>query len=112
MSSSKSAALALYARVLRAHRVLPREMRQLGDAYVKDEFRKHRAAAPSFLPSFFAEWTSYAHALDGKVAPDSATNTHVGAPMPDLLAALSPQQLQSMVNMREEVEGEAAAPRS
>jgi hypothetical protein len=34
--------LALYRRVLRAHRLLPAEQRVLGDAYVKEEFRRHR----------------------------------------------------------------------
>jgi hypothetical protein len=33
----------LYRRLLRAHRKhLPREMRLLGDAYIKSEFRAHR----------------------------------------------------------------------
>jgi hypothetical protein len=35
--------LALYRRILRAHRGLPAEQRVLGDAYVKEEFRRHRA---------------------------------------------------------------------
>ena len=36
-------AIPLYRRLLRAHRKhLPREMRLLGDAYVKSEFRAHR----------------------------------------------------------------------
>ena len=34
--------LALLRRVLRAHRSLPPEQRTLGDAYVKEEFRRHR----------------------------------------------------------------------
>ena len=32
----------LYRRVLRSHRKLPRDMRLLGDEYVKSEFRAHR----------------------------------------------------------------------
>jgi hypothetical protein len=34
--------LALLRRILRAHRALPAEQRVLGDAYVKEEFRRHR----------------------------------------------------------------------
>lgn len=32
----------LYRRVLRAHRKLPRDMRLLGDEYVKSEFKAHK----------------------------------------------------------------------
>ena len=36
----------LYRGILTAHRALPAKHRELGDAYVKEEFRKHRGAAP------------------------------------------------------------------
>nr|XP_051676976.1 succinate dehydrogenase assembly factor 3, mitochondrial-like [Oryctolagus cuniculus] len=34
---------ALYRRILQLHRVLPPDLKALGDQYVKDEFRRHKA---------------------------------------------------------------------
>lgn len=47
--------LALYRRVLRAHRRhLPSELRVLGDGYVKNEFRAHQKVEnPAQVVSFF-----------------------------------------------------------
>ncbi|KAJ2777131.1 hypothetical protein H4R18_005305 [Coemansia javaensis] len=53
-------ALHLYRGILRAHRLLPRELRFVGDQYVRSEFRSHRAVTERrFLDPFFAQWTSY-----------------------------------------------------
>lgn len=58
--------LALYRRVLRAHRRhLPREMRLLGDEYVKREFRAHKAVEnPAQVVSFGG--TPRRRPLDGR----------------------------------------------
>jgi len=69
----KPAALALlppiplYRRLLRAHRkFLPREMRQLGDEYIKSEFRAHRNVEnPVHIIGFLTEWQMYAQKLEG-----------------------------------------------
>jgi Complex1_LYR-like len=76
----------LYRRLLRAHRKhLPREMRLLGDEYVKSEFRAHRnvenpvhIVRPTRIRSwprwtllttpqigFLTEWQMYAQKLEG-----------------------------------------------
>ena len=90
--------LALYARVLRAHRTLPRAMRIVGDAYVKEEFRKHRTATPAFLPAFFAEWNAYAAQLE---AQKGAGHRRVGAHLsPDLIAALTPDQFKQLQQLQ------------
>mmetsp|Transcript_7819 Transcript_7819/g.16736 ORF Transcript_7819/g.16736 Transcript_7819/m.16736 type:complete len:127 (-) Transcript_7819:3047-3427(-) len=54
-------ALSLYKSLLRAHeKFLPQEMRQLGDAYVKSEFRLHKSVTkPEQLQQFFKEWNGY-----------------------------------------------------
>ncbi|KAN0092619.1 hypothetical protein V8E55_003403 [Tylopilus felleus] len=50
----------LYRRLLRAHRRLPIEMRSLGDAYVKDEFRRHREVTnPVHVMGFLTQWKMY-----------------------------------------------------
>ena len=57
----------LYRRLLRTHRLkLPREMRLLGDEYVKAEFRAHRDIDnPQQIVGFLTEWQLYAQQLEG-----------------------------------------------
>ncbi|KAK2609032.1 hypothetical protein QQS21_002402 [Conoideocrella luteorostrata] len=57
----------LYRRLLRAHRKhLPRQMRILGDEYIKAEFRLHRKVDnPAHLIGFLTEWQLYAQKIEG-----------------------------------------------
>ncbi|KAL9603800.1 MAG: hypothetical protein Q9219_000909 [cf. Caloplaca sp. 3 TL-2023] len=57
----------LYRRLLRAHRkFLPKEMRVLGDEYVKSEFRSHRNTEnPIHIVGFLKEWQMYAQQVEG-----------------------------------------------
>ncbi|RKF57060.1 Succinate dehydrogenase assembly factor 3, mitochondrial [Erysiphe neolycopersici] len=57
----------LYRRILRTHRKhLPREMRLLGDEYVKSEFRSHKNVEnPVHIIGFLTEWQMYAQKLEG-----------------------------------------------
>jgi hypothetical protein len=58
--SSVNTAKSLYRSLLRAHKnYLPQEMRQVGDAYVKAEFRLHKSAKPEQAQTFLTEWTAY-----------------------------------------------------
>ena len=61
LKMDRIAALSLYKSILRAHSShLPPRMRQLGDAYVKSEFRLHKSVTkPEQLEAFFTEWRSY-----------------------------------------------------
>ncbi|KAI9642208.1 hypothetical protein NHQ30_009010 [Ciborinia camelliae] len=58
----------LYRRLFRAHRKhLPREMRLLGDEYIKSEFRQHRDVEnPVHIIGFLTEWQMYAQKLEGE----------------------------------------------
>lgn len=50
----------LYRSILRTHRHLPREMRALGDPYVKDEFRRHQKIDnPLHIIGFLSQWKVY-----------------------------------------------------
>ncbi|TCD64051.1 acetate non-utilizing protein 9 [Steccherinum ochraceum] len=50
--------------ILRAHRHLPEEMRSLGDAYIKDEFRRHRGIDnPLHIIGFLSQWKVYSDEL-------------------------------------------------
>ena len=60
ISRGPAVAKSLYRSLLRAHtKHLPDEMRQLGDAYIKAEFRLHRNAKPEQADQFFTEWDNY-----------------------------------------------------
>ena len=54
-------AASLYRSLLRAHKKhLPVAMKELGDAYVKSEFRLHRKATqPEQIQRFMSEWETY-----------------------------------------------------
>ncbi|APA09222.1 hypothetical protein sscle_04g039920 [Sclerotinia sclerotiorum 1980 UF-70] len=58
----------LYRRLFRAHRKhLPREMRLIGDEYIKSEFRQHRDVEnPVHIIGFLSEWQMYAQKLEGQ----------------------------------------------
>lgn len=62
----------LYKRILVLHRFLPIDLRALGDQYVKDEFRRHKGAAPEEVKSFMTEWKNYKDTLQTQIL-DSAT---------------------------------------
>lgn len=57
----------LYRRLFRAHRRhLPREMRLLGDEYIRAEFRSHRETEnPAHIIGFLTEWQLYAQKIEG-----------------------------------------------
>jgi hypothetical protein len=58
--------LPLYRRLLRGHRkFLPADMRSLGDAYVKDEFRRHQKVdQPLQIVGFISQWVAYLNELE------------------------------------------------
>ncbi|XP_014795712.1 PREDICTED: succinate dehydrogenase assembly factor 3, mitochondrial [Calidris pugnax] len=60
-------ALGLYRRILLLHRALPPALRALGDRYVKEEFRKHKAAGPAEAQRFLREWENYAALIEQQI---------------------------------------------
>ncbi|CAL8076954.1 unnamed protein product [Calicophoron daubneyi] len=57
----------LYKAILQLHRALPPELAELGNKYVREEFRKHKNAKPEFIRSFMVEWSRYATELAEQV---------------------------------------------
>jgi len=47
----------LYKTILRLHRGLPKELQELGQKYVQDEFRRHKNCNPKEAQTFMFEWT-------------------------------------------------------
>lgn len=66
----------LYRQILKLHRLLPSEMRILGDNYVKAEFKLHRKSRePQVLETFYLEWAKYSESLLEQVSQDFETNS-------------------------------------
>ncbi|KAF2169723.1 hypothetical protein M409DRAFT_52232 [Zasmidium cellare ATCC 36951] len=94
----------LYRRLLRAHRKhLPKEMRLLGDEYVKSEFRAHRSTDnPVHIVGFLTEWQTYAQQIEGdtwrgekmdKSKVDKMSDQQIGQ-MFELMNAIREKELQ------------------
>ncbi|CAD6887962.1 unnamed protein product [Tilletia controversa] len=98
----------LYRRILRAHRyALSAEMRSLGDAYIKDEFRRHRKADnPLHLIGFLSQWKLYLDTLE--VDRGIGLKTEGRRLDPDLLEKLSEEQVHQLYELYSHllVEGE------
>ena len=59
---SRASILSLYRSLLRLHSKLPPEMQQLGNSYVRSEFRQHQNITdPNQIQQFVTEWTRYQH---------------------------------------------------
>lgn len=91
--------LVLYRRLLRIHRILPVEMRSLGDTYVKDEFRRCRSIDnPIQIIGFLSQWKLYLDNLQDTHQASTNSNSDrsvkIGKKLPeDLLDKLSPEQV-------------------
>eukprot|EP00943_MAST-04B_sp_MAST-4B-sp1_P005881 g5881.t1 len=68
-------ALNLYRRILRLHRKkLPFQMKEMGDKYVKEEFRQHKDASQEFVVQFMDQWEQYAQMLEQQKKIDNNSN--------------------------------------
>eukprot|EP00636_Phaeomonas_parva_P005632 CAMPEP_0118855726 /NCGR_PEP_ID=MMETSP1163-20130328/3442_1 /TAXON_ID=124430 /ORGANISM="Phaeomonas parva, Strain CCMP2877" /LENGTH=92 /DNA_ID=CAMNT_0006788675 /DNA_START=318 /DNA_END=596 /DNA_ORIENTATION=- len=74
-------AVLLYRSILKQHRALPDKMRELGDAYVKTEFGRHKNAEPKFLGPFYTQWEEYLRILEEKSGGGGGGGGSVGRNM-------------------------------
>jgi Complex1_LYR-like len=104
---NQAAVVSLYRRLLKAHaRHLPSaEMQQLGNTYVKAEFRLHRQTAkPEQMATFLKEWNKYLQQLEmtaraaEAISPASSTIRY-GTNLPDDLA-LTQEQHEQLEKLR------------
>jgi hypothetical protein len=58
--------LKLYRDLFRLHRKLPDSLKQLGDTYIKQEFRLHRNASPTHAKIFMEKWSMYKNTLEAQ----------------------------------------------
>ena len=98
--AQRSFSLRLYRALLRSHRaVLPVVMRDLGDSYVREEFKRHKSAQPQHLNAFFREWLGYLTQMN------SQGQGSYGAHLPEeYLSTLSTEQKQMIDQLRKETQ--------
>ena len=100
MAAQRSFSLRLYRALLRSHRaVLPSVMRDLGDAYVRSEFKRHKAASPQHLQPFFREWLRYLSQMQAQ--GQGGYGAELDA---EWQAAMSEEQRQSLQQLKQEAE--------
>ncbi|KAA0148098.1 hypothetical protein FNF27_05987 [Cafeteria roenbergensis] len=107
---AQSRALSLYRRIFRLHRrVLPPELRTLGDSYVKAEFQRHKEADAEFVEPFFEEWERYVDQLETQAMGMGGQG--FGADLEaETARALSEEQQEQLLKLRQaSLEAAAAA---
>merc|ERR1712024_170048 len=57
--ASRLKVLKLYKNIYKAHRNMPVEIQQLGDMYLRVEFKRHKSCDPKFIPEFMKQWEDY-----------------------------------------------------
>ncbi|CAG7835247.1 unnamed protein product [Allacma fusca] len=102
--------LQLYKTILRLHRALPTELQELGNQYVRDEFRRHKGIAPEHVAPFMMEWAQYCSSLAEQVGlkgPKSAQR--LGRSLgEEKLDHFEPQQIYQLYELKQSIEGGAA----
>jgi len=95
----------LYKTILKLHRGLPAELAYMGDAYVKDEFRRHKKATPEQTVAFMEAWAKYAITVSRQIGvkgPQSSTGA-LGSQMSlDELNQFSETQLHQLFDLYSE----------
>ncbi len=90
----------LYRSILKAHRSrLPWDLRQLGNAYVRNEFQLHKKVdKPQNLKIFFDAWERYLIVMESRT---EKFGKDIGD---DVRTVLSEEQKQKLVELRKEAQ--------
>jgi hypothetical protein len=114
-------ALAVYARVLRSHRMhLPPPLRELGDGYARDEFRRLRTkhvkgeVDKQRWSEFLKQWHAYCDALSNDPASSASSEANSSSPLEglvdqsgnlrdDVVSLLSDDQRERLSKLRDEL---------
>ncbi|RDD45672.1 Succinate dehydrogenase assembly factor 3, mitochondrial [Trichoplax sp. H2] len=102
MKQHKRQVLNLYKRVLRVNKQLPKEFRLVGNAYVRDEFKRHKTMAmdEGNVKEFLSEWKMYADHLEVQLKQNHAIGSNLSS---QDLNRLSEDQLGQLYHLQEEV---------
>jgi len=94
----------LYKAILRLHRSLPKELKELGDVYVKDEFRRHiKSSNEAQNKLFLREWADYYSTLAKQAGlTGHKPSTTFGKPLPpEKLEEFENQQLYQLYELKQ-----------
>lgn len=67
----------LYKMIFQLHKSMPIELRDMGNAYVRNEFKLHKSANPDQTKTFMKEWGNYTKTLMKQVNPKYKTKLGV-----------------------------------
>lgn len=94
-----SEALALYRSIRRLHRRMSPALQFLGNQYLRDEFVRHKTAAPEHVTPFLRAWTSYRETLEQQLSSES-TESKIGQKLDDI-ESLSDAQVGQLFALHE-----------
>jgi len=98
----------LYKTILRLHRGLPKELQELGQQYVRDEFRRHKNCNPKEAQTFMLEWTKYTLTLSEQLLKNAKSNIGFGKNLEThegVLDSFTDDQIIQLYNMLKETTG-------
>ena len=90
--------LVLYRRILRQHKLLPGPQREMGDQYVRNEFKLHKDIDnPLHIVGFLASWQDYLHMISNGKWKDATLSS-------ETLEKLSPEQTVQLYELMKETQ--------
>ncbi|NP_001156281.1 protein ACN9 homolog, mitochondrial [Acyrthosiphon pisum] len=98
----------LYKTILRLHRGLPNELQELGQAYVRDEFRRHKNCNPKETQIFMLEWSKYTLTLSEQLLKNAKSNIGFGKNIDKddgVLDSFTDDQILQLYNLFKETTG-------
>ncbi|XP_025425646.1 succinate dehydrogenase assembly factor 3, mitochondrial [Sipha flava] len=98
----------LYKTILRLHRGLPKELQELGQTYVRDEFRRHKNCNPKEAQIFMIEWSKYTLTLSEQLLKNAKANIGFGknlSTQEGVLDSFTDDQIVQLYNMLKETTG-------
>lgn len=96
--------ISLFRQILRAHTKLPKEMRLIGDNYVKDEFRRHKTTSnPLHIIGFLKEWKIYLDTIRGTENPEQFRGKKLDAELFEKMSDDQIQQLYEVMHSTKEI---------
>lgn len=83
--------------IYREHRKLPQKMREMGDQYVRQEFKLHKSVKDKkVLDQFYMAWTDYLHHL-------KSSRGQYGRSMDEAAEKLNKEQIEKFNELKEEI---------
>ncbi|KOH01313.1 Sdh7p [Saccharomyces eubayanus] len=90
--------LVLYRRILRQHKLLPTVQKEMGDQYVRNEFKLHKDIDnPLHVVGFLASWQDYLHMISNNKWKDATLSS-------ETLEKLSPEQTVQLYELMKETQ--------